>query len=204
MVWREVERTLPEMDRSRVRYQTNWPRGSAQRKARGEEQVAAMECYRRAMLGEQTFEGRRENFSQANKLSRTYALLLKRSIVTAARASRRSQSSTSMCMPAARRSSAWWRPRGEGIDPNQRINPMQSKLPMHLSPRCGARTRNGRPCQSPAMPNGRCRMHGGLSPGAPKGNKNALKHGHYSAEAISRRRSMAILIRSVRRQCSSG
>jgi hypothetical protein len=28
------------------------------------------------MLGEQTFEGRRENLSQANKLSRTYASLL--------------------------------------------------------------------------------------------------------------------------------
>ena len=25
------------------------------------------------------------------------------------------------------------------------------------------------------LPNGRCRMHGGVSPGAPKGNKNALK-----------------------------
>jgi hypothetical protein len=37
---------------------------------------AAMECYRRAMLGEQTFEGRRENLAQANKLSRTYATLL--------------------------------------------------------------------------------------------------------------------------------
>jgi hypothetical protein len=37
---------------------------------------AAMECYRRAMLGEQTFEGRRENLSQANKLSRTYAVLV--------------------------------------------------------------------------------------------------------------------------------
>jgi hypothetical protein len=35
-----------------------------------------MECYRRAMLGEQTFEGRRENLAQANKLSRTYAALL--------------------------------------------------------------------------------------------------------------------------------
>ena len=35
-----------------------------------------MECYRRAMIGEQTFEGRRDNLSQANKLSRTYALLL--------------------------------------------------------------------------------------------------------------------------------
>jgi hypothetical protein len=35
-----------------------------------------MECYRRAMMGEQTFEGRRENLAQANKLSRTYATLL--------------------------------------------------------------------------------------------------------------------------------
>src|SRR5947208_702049 len=35
-----------------------------------------MECYRRAMIGEQTFEGRREGLSQANKLSRTYAVLL--------------------------------------------------------------------------------------------------------------------------------
>jgi hypothetical protein len=37
---------------------------------------AAMECYRRAMIPEQTFEGHRENLTQANKLSRTYALLL--------------------------------------------------------------------------------------------------------------------------------
>jgi hypothetical protein len=37
---------------------------------------AAIECYRRAMIGEQTFEGRRENLNQANKLSRTFAVLL--------------------------------------------------------------------------------------------------------------------------------
>jgi hypothetical protein len=37
---------------------------------------ASMECYRRAMIDEQTFEGRRENLCQANKLSRTYAVLL--------------------------------------------------------------------------------------------------------------------------------
>jgi hypothetical protein len=36
---------------------------------------AAMECYRRAMIYEQTFEGRRENLNQANKLSRTFASL---------------------------------------------------------------------------------------------------------------------------------
>jgi hypothetical protein len=37
---------------------------------------AAMECYRRAMIREQSFEGRRENLGQANKLSRTCTLLL--------------------------------------------------------------------------------------------------------------------------------
>ena len=37
---------------------------------------AAMECYRRAMIGEQTFGGRCENLTQANKLSRTYAALV--------------------------------------------------------------------------------------------------------------------------------
>ena len=37
---------------------------------------AAMECYRRAMIPDQSFEGRRENLAQANKLSRSYAVLL--------------------------------------------------------------------------------------------------------------------------------
>jgi uncharacterized protein YjcR len=48
------------------------------------------------------------------------------------------------------------------------------------------------------MPNARCRMHGGKSPGAPKGNQNAFKHGRYSAEAIARRRSIAALLRNMR------
>jgi uncharacterized protein YjcR len=48
------------------------------------------------------------------------------------------------------------------------------------------------------MPNGRCRMHGGPSPGAPKGNKNALKHGLYTAEAIVRRREMSGWVRAMR------
>jgi hypothetical protein len=48
------------------------------------------------------------------------------------------------------------------------------------------------------MPNGRCRLHGGLSPGAPKGNKNAFKHGRYTAEAVASRREVAALIRAMR------
>jgi hypothetical protein len=31
--------------------------------------------------------------------------------------------------------------------------------------RCGARTRQGRPCQATALDCGRCRLHGGLSSG---------------------------------------
>ena len=46
--------------------------------------------------------------------------------------------------------------------------------------KCGAKTRSGASCQNNAMSNGRCRLHGGLSTGAPKGNKNNLKHGIYS------------------------
>ncbi len=60
--------------------------------------------------------------------------------------------------------------------------------PFLLSPRCGAKTRKGKPCRSPAMPNGRCRMHGGKSTG-PKteaGRKRCsearLIHGFYSKE----------------------
>ena len=38
--------------------------------------AASLECYRRAMLAEQSFEGRQANLSAANKLSRTYTMLL--------------------------------------------------------------------------------------------------------------------------------
>ncbi len=45
----------------------------------------------------------------------------------------------------------------------------------------------------------RCRMHGGAAgSGAPVGNKNAFRHGHYSAEAIARRRELSVLIRLAR------
>ena len=35
---------------------------------------AAMECFRRAMIAEQPFEGRNQNLNCANKLTRTFAL----------------------------------------------------------------------------------------------------------------------------------
>ena len=54
------------------------------------------------------------------------------------------------------------------------------------SPRCLARTRSGTECQSPAVKGRtRCRMHGGTNRGAPKGNRNARKHGGRSADTIA-------------------
>lgn len=68
---------------------------------------------------------------------------------------------------------------------------MQNK-PHAKNNRCGAKTRSGTPCKNGAMANGRCRMHGGKSTGAPpekmKRNQNAKKHGffqkHMPAEAF--------------------
>lgn len=66
------------------------------------------------------------------------------------------------------------------------------------APRCGAKTRKGTPCQGPAMANGRCRMHGGKSLGAPKGNSNAFKHGMYSKEALDTQRLIRQLLQDSR------
>jgi glucans biosynthesis protein len=42
-------------------------------------------------------------------------------------------------------------------------------------------------------------MHGGAQgSGAPPGNKNALKHGHFMRDAISERRSLQSLLRDSR------
>jgi uncharacterized protein YjcR len=41
-------------------------------------------------------------------------------------------------------------------------------------------------------------MHGGMSPGAPRGNKNALKHGRYTAEVLAQRREISALMRAIK------
>lgn len=59
-------------------------------------------------------------------------------------------------------------------------NPMQKA---HNATRCGAYARTtGQSCKSPAMTNGRCRMHGGRSTGRPK------IHGLFSQEAKAEKR----------------
>ena len=71
---------------------------------------------------------------------------------------------------------------------------------MHESPRCGAHSRRtGQPCRSPAVRGKkRCRMHGGaFRSGARKGNKNALKSGDFTREAIAEWREVGRMISAI-------
>ena len=73
--------------------------------------------------------------------------------------------------------------------------------PMGASPRCGARTRSGGACRSPAVHGKkRCRMHGGArGSGAPKANQNARKHGLFTRDAIADRRQIQALLGDARK-----
>lgn len=70
--------------------------------------------------------------------------------------------------------------------------------------RCGAKTRRDTPCQCPAMPNGRCRLHGGLSTGAKtlegieRIRQAVTKHGMYSKRAKEERNNFRKLLRHCR------
>ena len=71
---------------------------------------------------------------------------------------------------------------------------------MLSSLRCGAKTRTGGSCMSPAVGGmSRCRMHGGApDSGAPLGNTNAFKHGDYTQAAVDIRRRVRDLARQAR------
>lgn len=73
--------------------------------------------------------------------------------------------------------------------------------PMLASPRCGAKTRPGGACRSPAARgNKRCRMHGGAQgSGAPTANQNARKHGLFTGDAIAERRRIQALLGEARK-----
>lgn len=60
----------------------------------------------------------------------------------------------------------------------------QKQYAFDNAPRCGAKTRRGTLCQSPAVKNrSRCRLHGcGRGSGAPKGNAYAVTHGLTTTE----------------------
>jgi hypothetical protein len=85
-----------------------------------------------------------------------------------------------------------------------RPHALEQIAPAHAAPRCGARSkRTGCPCRAPAMPNGRCRMHGGLSTGPRTQAGRAaigaarLKHGRRSNAAIAAGRLRALAKRQL-------
>src|SRR5215472_13516980 len=70
---------------------------------------------------------------------------------------------------------------------------LEALLKANAAPRCGARSkRTGKPCQGAAMPNGRCKLHGGKSTGPrtveglERSRRANRKHGHFS-EVVAHR-----------------
>jgi len=75
--------------------------------------------------------------------------------------------------------------------------------------RCGAKTRRGTLCQCPAMSNGRCRLHGGLSTG-PKTAAGIdrirfalTRHGRYAVAAKNEQRDYRELLGNARQMLKS-
>ena len=80
--------------------------------------------------------------------------------------------------------------------PERGTGPLRNGNPRgnpNLAPRCGARRRCGGLCRAPAMPNGRCRIHGGKSTG-PRTQEGMARmaaahttHGRHSASGAPKR-----------------
>jgi hypothetical protein len=89
------------------------------------------------------------------------------------------------------RGSAWLRNGNPVGDPTKAI-------------RCGAKTRRSTSCQCPAMQNGRCRLHGGLSTGPKTAagieriRQAVTKHGQYSKQTQEERRNCRLFVRNFR------
>src|SRR5215831_21317307 len=86
---------------------------------------------------------------------------------------------------------------------------LEALLKANAAPRCGARSkRTGKPCQGAAMPNGRCKLHGGKSTGprTPEGLERSRranwKHGN-SREAKAERSRLRAALLALRDLCGS-
>jgi hypothetical protein len=97
-------------------------------------------------------------------------------------------------------------PRVREREPIERVRARLEALAMaNAAPRCGARSkRTGKPCRTAAMPNGRCKVHGGKSTGprTPEGLERSRranwKHGYYSREAKAERSRVRAAILALR------
>ena len=87
---------------------------------------------------------------------------------------------------------------------------LEALLKANAAPRCGARSkRAGKPCRGAAMPNGRCKVHGGKSTGprTPEGLERSRranwKHGYYSSEVKAERSRVRTAVLALRDLCDS-
>ena len=158
---------------------------------------ATMECHRRAMLGEQTFEGRKEALTQANKLSRTYTTLLEALNRHRGKGQQKVTIEHVHVHAGGQAIVGAVEPPGGVANGNQRQPHAKSISHAPVTPLWGEDPERS-PCRSPAMPNGRCRMHGGSSPGAPRGPANGnYRNGRFTCEAVAERRQLAAWIRAM-------
>src|SRR5262249_40542204 len=73
------------------------------------------------------------------------------------------------------------------VTADEELNEYQQPLQFQTARQCGARTKSGKPCRSPATKKGRCRLHGGASgSGGPPGERNGqYRHGEPTKAALT-------------------
>ena len=76
----------------------------------------------------------------------------------------------------------------------------QQPVQFQTARQCGARTKSGKPCRSPATKKGRCRLHGGASgSGGPAGERNGqYRHGERTKTAIAEQQKFSALLKMLR------
>jgi len=158
---------------------------------------AAMECYRRAMGSEQTFEGQHENLRQATKLSRASAAL----VDTLNRHRGKGQQKVTVehvhvhsggqaIVGTVERSNPGQPAKSEDYDARQVTHACQPAMRRQNAQREPVPSAGD--AERP-LPDARRTISRST-----KGNKNALKHGRYCADTIARGREISSLVRAIK------
>src|SRR5262249_8781581 len=90
---------------------------------------------------------------------------------------------------------------GRGKMNNEAMNARkrnQQPVQFQTARQCGARTKSGMPCQSPATKKRRCRLHGGSSGGPPGERNGQFRHGERTKGAIAERQKFSASLKMLR------
>jgi hypothetical protein len=150
------------------------------------------------MIPQQSFESRRENLNQANKLSRTYATLVE-ALNRHRGKGQQKVTVEHVHVHAGGQAVVGMVETPGGGDRTKSKDQSHAKQIAHApQPPMRSQDEKGEPVQVASdakrpLPDARRQVSGST-----KGNKNALRHGRYTAEAIARRREMGALLRAMR------